>query len=83
MDKEKLHLAVPGCVYHLLDRKLVYQLIDTGNFNLIKTYFSNENKKWWQFWKIKKPVGYEVMCIRDLEIPKKEIYEVNSDNISI
>jgi hypothetical protein len=55
-------------VYFLTNRKLVYDLVRTGNFNLIKTYFSNQYKKWWEFWKIKRPVGYEVMCNRDLEI---------------
>ena len=64
----RLHLATPGCVYFLRDEKKVNQLLATGNFTKIKTYFSNQYKKWWEFWKIKKPVGYEVMCIRDLEI---------------
>ena len=68
MEKEvRLHLATPGCIYFSTNRKLVYELIDTGNFHLIKTYFSNQYKKWWEFWKLKRPVGYEIMCIRDLE----------------
>ena len=67
-DKVRLHLATPGCVYFTRNKKIVDQLLATGNFNLIKTYFSNQYKNWWEFWKFKKPVGYEVMCIRDLEI---------------
>ena len=65
--KQRLHLATPGWVYFLTNRKLVYDLVATGNFSILKTHFTNENKKWWEFWKIKKPVGYEVMCQRDLE----------------
>lgn len=68
MKKERLHLATPGAIYFLTNRKLVYDLVNTGNFNLIKTYFSNQYKKWWEFWKLKRPVGYEVMCVRDLEV---------------
>jgi len=48
------------------DKKLLKELIDTGNFLWVKTVY--ENHKWWEFWKIKKVVHYEVMCIKDLEI---------------
>jgi len=68
MKKERLHLATPGWVYFLTDRALVDKLLATGNFSIIKTHFTNECKKWWEFWKIKRPISYEVMCNKDLEV---------------
>ena len=64
--KERLHLATPGVFYQVKDKKRLKQLVDTGNFLWIKTVY--EHHKWWEFWKIKKVVHYEVMCIKDLEI---------------
>lgn len=64
--RQRLHLATPGVFYDVKDKKLLKQLIDTGNFLWVKTIY--ENHKWWEFWKIKKVVHYEVMCIKDLEI---------------
>ena len=37
----------------------------TGNFLAVQTFYPN--KKWWQFWILKRPIGYELMCIKDLE----------------
>ena len=65
-DKVRLHLATPGCVYFTRNKKIVDQLLATGNFKKIKTYF--EYHKWWEFWKAHKEVGYEIMCVRDLEV---------------
>ena len=64
--KQRLHLATPGVFYQVTDKKRLKQLIDTGNFLWVKTIY--QTHKWWQFWKIKKIVYYEVMCIKDLEI---------------
>ena len=63
--KELLHLATPGIEYFTDNKKLVKQLIKTGNFLLIKTVY--RSKKWYQFWKRKKPIRYVLMCIKDLE----------------
>lgn len=62
----KLCLARPGDTYYVEDEKAFKELVDTGNFIWIKTYYTS--KQWWEFWKRKKIIGYEVMCIKDLEI---------------
>ena len=66
--KERLHLATPGTIYNVKDKKQLKALLATGNFLWIKTHYTSH--KWWQFWKIKKVISYEVMCISDLYIPK-------------
>lgn len=62
----KLCLATPGDTYYVKDEKIFKELVDTGNFIWIKTYYTS--KQWWEFWKCKKIIGYEVMCIKNLEI---------------
>ena len=62
----RLHLATPGSTYLIARKKDLEQILATGNFVLIKTQYTS--KKWWEFWKRKKVVYYEVMCIKDLEI---------------
>ena len=62
---KRLHLATPGITYRTNNKMLMEQLLETGNFRIIKTFYSY--KKWWQFWKKKKPISYELMCIKDLE----------------
>ena len=62
---KRLHVATPGATYRTRDHKLVKQLLKTGNFHIIQTFYPH--KKWWQFWILKRPIGYEVMCIKDLE----------------
>lgn len=63
---KRLHIVTPGSSYIVKDKKRLYELINTGNFLWFRTYYNK--RKWWQFWKIKKPIAYEVMCIKDLEI---------------
>lgn len=36
---------------------------DNDRFMITKVFY--EPKKWWQFWKCRQIVGYEVACIRD------------------
>lgn len=55
----------PGCTYVTTNPKTLEIILKTGKFLHIKTYY--EKKKWWQFWKRKKPILYELMCIKDLE----------------
>ena len=62
---QRLHLATPGATYHTTNLKLAKQLMKTGNFLAVQTFYPN--KKWWQFWILKRPIGYELMCIKDLE----------------
>ena len=62
---QRLHLATPGATYRSNNIKLVKQLLKTGNFIVLHTYYPY--KKWWQFWILKRPIGYELMCIKDLE----------------
>ena len=62
IDITKLHLCTPGCSYTTDKKEIVDKLLATGNFLFTKTYFTK--KKWWQFWKRKKPVLYEVFCIK-------------------
>ena len=62
----RLHLVTPGVSYFVKSKKILKQLLETGNFLLIKTHYTTH--KWWQFWKRKKVVGYEVMCMKDFEI---------------
>ena len=64
--KERLHLVTPGVSYFVKSKKILKQLLETGNFLWIKTHYATH--KWWQFWKRKKVVGYEVMCMKDFEI---------------
>ena len=64
--KERLHLVTPGTIYYVKDKKILKELLATGNFLWIKTNY--EPHKWWQFWKRKKVSSYEIMCIKDLEI---------------
>ena len=64
--KERLHLVTPGVTYQVKNKKILKELLDTGNFLWIKTHYIP--RKWWQFWKIKKVACYEIMCIKDLEI---------------
>ena len=35
--------------------------IDNNILKIIETYY--QSKKWWQFWKKKKIIGYKVICI--------------------
>ena len=56
------HLVTPGCIYRTNNKKILKEILATGKFRHIKTYYSS--KKWWQFWKRKKPISYEVMCIK-------------------
>ena len=63
---ERLHLATPGAIYIVKDKKRLHQLLATGNFLCIKIVYIKP--KWWQIWKRKKIAYYEVMCIKDLEI---------------
>ncbi len=62
---KRLHIATPGASYKTQNKKLVNELVNTGNFILTHIYYTK--RKWWQFWKIKKPVSYELICIKDLE----------------
>ena len=55
---------MPGDTYYIEDEKTFKKLVDTGNFIWIKTYYTS--KQWWEFWKRKKIIGYEIMCIKDL-----------------
>ncbi len=64
--KERLHLVTPGSIYYVKDKKLLKELLATGNFLWIKTIYEQHKK--WQFWKRKKVSYYEVMCIKDIEI---------------
>ena len=64
--KKRLHLATPGIVYRVASKKKLNALLKTGNFLLINIIYVY--RKWWQFWKIKKVLYYEVMCIKDIEI---------------
>ena len=50
--KERLHLVTPGVTYQVKDKKILKELLDTGNFLWIKTNY--EIHKWWQIWKRKK-----------------------------
>ena len=52
--------------YRTTNYKLVKRLLETGNFVILQIFYPY--KKWWQFWILKHPVGYELMCIKDLEI---------------
>ena len=60
----KLCLPMPGDTYYIEDEKTFKKLVDTGNFIWIKTYYTS--KQWWEFWKRKKIIGYEIMYIKDL-----------------
>ena len=62
----RLHLATPGVTYLIARKKDLKRILATGNFLWINTYYTS--KKWWEFWKLKKVIFYEVMCIKDLEI---------------
>ncbi len=64
--KERLHLVTPGVTYQVKNKKILKELLDTGNFLWIKTHY--EVHKWWQIWKRKKVLSYEVMCLKDFEI---------------
>ncbi len=64
--KERLHIVTPGAIYHVKSKKRLKELLATGNFLWIKTYYAPKKK--WQFWKFKKAVGYDLMCIKDLEV---------------
>ena len=64
--KNRLHIATPGMTYTTNDKKVAEKLADTGNFLLIKIYYLPHKK--WEFWKKKKPISYELMCIKDLEV---------------
>ncbi len=63
--KKRLHLATPGIIYRVTNKKQLNALLKTGNFLLINTIYIH--RKWWQIWKRKKVLSYEVMCIKDLE----------------
>lgn len=56
------HFCTPGCTYTTSSKKTLKKVLETGHFIFIKTYYTK--KKWWQFWKRKKPIAYEVMCIK-------------------
>ena len=43
------------------DIKEIQPYIDNNTLKIIETYY--QPKKWWQFWKKKKVMGYKVMCI--------------------
>ena len=58
----RLHIATPGAIYHVKNKKRLKELLATGNFLWINTYYKT------YFWKFKKPISYELMCIKDLEI---------------
>lgn len=62
---KRLHLATPGISYTVKSKKLLKELLATGNFLWTKTVYAPRKK--WQFWKRKKAISYEVMCIKDLE----------------
>ena len=66
--KERLHLATPGITYTVKSKKILKELLATGNFLWIKTNYIP--KKWWEFWKVKKIANYVVMCIKDLTVDK-------------
>lgn len=51
---------VSGYYYRVYNKKQLQKLLKTGNFLYIKQVYINE--KWWQFWKIKKFLYYEVLC---------------------
>ena len=79
--KERLHLATPGTIYFVKSKKQLQELLATGNFLWINTHYAPY--KWWQIWKRHKVIGYNVMCIKDLEVPKKEeIYEIKPGDIN-
>lgn len=58
----KFTKCTPGCIYSINNKELLDKMLLTNHFIHIKTYYTS--KKWWEFWKHKKPILYDVMCIK-------------------
>lgn len=54
--------GVPGVTYIVTSPEQYERLMATGRYLCFRAVYAD--KKWWQFWKRKKPVGYELMCIK-------------------
>ena len=51
----------PGCFYIIGNKDELKELLKTDNCILIHRIYNQ--KKWYEFWKRKKVIAYEVFCV--------------------
>ena len=62
--------CIPGCFYHVTTKEDWDRLKNSECF--LATNMVYEKKPWWQFYKRKKVLYYELVCIKQVDI------EINS-----